>query len=79
MNLQWISDLEDKLALRRTTVLFTTLWMTWDAFHWAATYVATVKTGDGLAAAALVGAVTGPITYLQKSVFDSYITAKDNG
>lgn len=69
---------ERKLALRRTIVLFITLWMTWRAFDWATVYAAaTVYTDEqGIKAAATILAVTAPITYLQKVVFEQYIKAK---
>lgn len=75
-----LAELDDRLAIRRSVVLFVTLWMTWRAFDWAGqfAYVAMVK-ADGnlmLAAAGLVAAVTAPIAYLQKVVFDAYIAAK---
>ena len=76
MNIDTIAAWEDKLAIRRSVVLFVTLWMTWDAFRWAASYVSHVNSGDGLAAAAMIAAVTAPITYLQKVVFDAYIASK---
>ena len=72
---QW----EQKLALRRSAVLFITLWMTWRSFTWAAMFAQGVKDGDGIAAAALIAAVTVPITFLQKAVFEAYITSKDGG
>lgn len=67
---------EEKLALRRTAVLFITLWMTWRSFTWAAEYASRVAAADGLAAAAMIAAVTAPIAYLQKVVFEAYIKAK---
>lgn len=75
MSLDRIIQVENKLALRRSAVLFITLWMTWRAFEWAAVFAqATGK--PGLEAAAIIGAVTAPITYLQAAVFRSYIDSK---
>lgn len=75
-----LSELDDRLALRRSVVLFVTLWMTWRAFDWAAqfAYVVMVKADNNLmlAAGGLVVAVTAPVAYLQKVVFDAYISAK---
>lgn len=69
---------EQKLAIRRSVVLFVTLWMTFRAFEWAAHY-ATTHSGDALGAAAIIAAVTAPISYLQKVVFEAYISAKEVG
>lgn len=74
---------EQRLGLRRSLVLFVTLWMTYKAYDWAAqfAYVVMVKADNNLmlAAAGLVVAVTAPITYLQKVVFEAYITSKSGG
>lgn len=68
---------ERKLAVRRSVVLFSTLWMTYRAFEWAANYALSTSETNGLEAAAIIAAVTAPISYLQKSVFEAYISAKD--
>lgn len=71
---------EEKLAIRRSVVLFMTLWMTWRAFTWAAAYASQVSAAGGetsiVAAAAMIAAVTMPITYLQQAVFKAYIESK---
>ena len=67
---------EQRLAVRRSIVLFVTLWMTYEAFAWAATYASGLKVVDA-GAALIIAAVTAPITYLQKVVFEAYIAAKD--
>lgn len=72
-----ILEWERKLALRRTTVLFVTLWMTYRAFEWAAHYATTTSETSGLEAAAIIAAVTAPISYLQKTVFEAYISSKE--
>lgn len=69
-------ELERKLGVRRSIVLFTTLWMTYKAFAWAAEYASSLISVDA-GAALIIAAVTAPITYLQKVVFDAYIAAKD--
>lgn len=73
-------EVEQALGVRRSAVLFTTLWMTWKAFDWAAqyAYVVMVKADNNLmlAAAGLILAVTGPISYLQKVVFEAYIISR---
>ena len=76
MSLELFVKWEEKLAVRRSIVLFTTLWMTWRSFAWAAEYAHNVNTADGLSAAALIAAVTAPIAYLQKVVFEAYIAGK---
>ena len=82
MNWDRFVEIEAKLGVRRSIVLFTTLWMTWKAFDWAAqySYVVMVKADNNLmlAAAGLVVAVTAPIAYLQKVVFEAYISSKAN-
>ena len=72
-----ILEWEKKLAIRRSTVLFTTLWMTYRAFEWAAQYASATSLTSGLEAAAIIAAVTAPVTYLQTAVFKAYISAKD--
>lgn len=67
---------ERKLAIRRSVVLFTTLWMTYRAFDWAAHYAISGMETNGLEAAAIIAAVTAPITYLQKEVFKAYISSR---
>lgn len=80
MSLQAFVDWENKLALRRSAVLFITLWMTWRSFAWAAQYASQVAlsgSNEGaVAAAAMIAAVTAPIAYLQKAVFAAYIESK---
>lgn len=68
---------ERKLAIRRSVVLFVTLWMTYRAFDWAAEYATGLDTVDA-AAAIIIAAVTAPITYLQKVIFDAYLGAKQH-
>lgn len=72
-----IVEWERKLAIRRSIVLFITLWMTWRSFTWAAEFALSVKAADGLSAAAMIAAVTAPIAYLQKVVFEAYIASKE--
>jgi hypothetical protein len=77
MNLDTILLWEDKLAIRRSVVLFVTLWMTWRAFEWAATYAVTQSAQiQGIAAAAIIAAVTAPITALQGWIFKLYNDSK---
>lgn len=76
-SLQAIVEWERRLAIRRSVVLFVTLWMTYRAFDWAATYATGLDAVDA-GAALIIAAVTAPITYLQKVVFDAYLSAKDS-
>jgi len=73
--LDTIIDYERRLAIRRSIVLFATLWMTYRAFGWAAEYASNLPSVDA-GAALIIAAVTGPISILQKYVFDAYIAAK---
>ena len=73
--------IESALGLRRSAVLAITLWITVKSYFWAAEFAyAAIKTGfnneTALATGAIILAVTGPISYLQKVVFDSYIGSK---
>ena len=55
--------------------LYVTLWMTFEAYKWAGLFaLGTDK--QGAEVALIIGAVTAPITYLQKSVFDIYSTSR---
>lgn len=80
MSLSDFVEWEQKLAVRRSVVLFTTLWMTWRAFTWAAEYasalIAIGSTDSWVAAAAMIAAVTAPVSVLQAAVFKAYIDAK---
>lgn len=71
-------DAEERLGVRRTAVLGVTVWMTWRAFDWAAEFASTngVDGTESIAIAAIIGAVTAPITFLQAAVFKSYIEGK---
>lgn len=76
MNVETILLWEKKLALRRSIVLFVTLWMTYRAFDWAAHYALSGMETNGLEAAAIIAAVTAPISYLQKVVFQAYLESR---
>ena len=75
--LRGVLEWESKLAIRRSIVLFITLWMTYKSFEWAAEYAMTTSETNGMEAAAIIFAVLSPIAYLQKCVFEQYIKAKD--
>ena len=71
------AEWEDAIGIRRTAVLLATVWMTWRAFEWAGAYAATHSVdANGLGIAAVIAAVTAPITYLQVAVFKAYLDAK---
>ena len=55
----------------RRTVLFITLWMTWDAYQWAASFAENTLL-DGVSTGAVIAAVTAPISLLQAAVFKTY-------
>lgn len=76
-----VIEWEERLAVRRSAVLFVTLWMTWRSFAWATVYAESVLRGSpnnegALGAAALIAAVTAPIGMLQTAVFKAYIESK---
>lgn len=71
--IQW-ADRRNFISVRALT-LYLTLWMTWKSFAWAAQYASTV-TIDGLQAAAIIAAVTAPISALQGFIFKFYMEAK---
>jgi len=78
----WVAfaETEERLAVRRSIVLFVTLWMTWRSFQWATEYAYVLIKADNntlISAAAMIAAVTAPVTYLQKVVFDAYIGSKN--
>lgn len=55
--------------------LYVTLWMTWEAFHWAGVFaLATDKVGAEVAL--IITAVTAPITYLQTKAFEIYSASR---
>lgn len=79
LDLDTIAAWEEKLAIRRSAVLFITVWMSWRAFAWAGEYAHALGAAGNeslLAAAAVIAAVTAPITYLQAAVFKAYIGSK---
>ena len=55
----------------RAGILYVTLWMTWRAFLWASEYALATKL-DGIGTAAVIAAVTAPISVLQAFTFKIY-------
>lgn len=78
MTLDDLAAWDKALGLRRSTVLFVTLWMTWRAFAWAAQYAAGIAPADGVGGAAMIAAVTAPISALQIAVFKAYLDSKSD-
>lgn len=64
-------DWIDNRSVIRRAVLFVTLWMTWMAFDWAASFAITT-TKTGIDTAAIIAAVTAPISALQGFIFKVY-------
>lgn len=56
----------------RAFTLYITLLMTWEAFQWAGQYAFTAKL-DGIGIAAVIAAVTAPISALQGFIFKFYV------
>ena len=67
--LDW-ADRKNFLSVR-SFVLYVTVWMTWEAFYWAATF-ATTTTKEGSDVALIIAAVTAPISVLQGFIFKIY-------
>lgn len=80
MNWDRFIKVERDLGVRRTALVTVVMWMTWEAYQWSAAfaYVVVVKTDNNLmlAAAALVGAVIAPISWLTKTVVGMYFDSK---
>ena len=74
--LRSVAAWERQLAIRRTTVLGVTLWMAFRAMEWAGNYAMTTHETNGIEAAAVIAAVTAPVTYMLKAVFDTYTASK---
>jgi len=81
LTIETVAKWEGMLGVRRTTVLMVTVWMTWRAFTWAAEFASHVSLSSGdssLAAAAIIAAVTAPISMLQAAVFKAYLNSKES-
>ena len=59
----------------RAFTLYVTLWMTWEAFQWATHYAVAARL-DGLGTAAVIAAVTAPISALQGFIFKIYAESR---
>ena len=56
-------------------LLATSIWMTWVASKWSFEYTIAQANADGLATAAIIGAVVAPIAALTAAVFRFFLTA----
>ena len=68
-------DWVDSRAVVRRTVLFITLWMTYEITKQAWLFAHT-SSFDGVGTAAVIAAVTAPFAALQGFVFNSYVKGK---
>lgn len=75
--IKYICDTKNFVSVH-TTTLFITLYVTVDSYRWAGefAYKAYEKGTAGTEIAAIVLAVTAPISLLQKAVFDRYSTSR---
>ncbi len=62
----------------RSLVMYITLLNTWYAFDWAAHFAYAVVGRPGIEVAAIIAAVTAPITALQAFVFKFYSESRGN-
>lgn len=70
MNFIKLADARSFVSVR-SFVLCVTVWMTWQAFAWAALF-ATTTDKAGADVALIIAAVTAPISVLQGFVFKVY-------
>jgi len=71
---QYVINLLDFIDGRRVVrrlVLFVTLWLTWRSFEWAA-FFAETTTRSGIDVAAIIAAVTAPVSTLLAAVVKFY-------
>jgi hypothetical protein len=73
--LAWVSS-KNFISVHSFT-LYVTLWMTYHAYVWAGDFAFHTDKA-GLEVALIIGAVTAPITYLQKVVFDTYSSSRNS-
>lgn len=69
------ANIMDRAKIGRKVMLYSTLWLTWESYRFAVGYVVSHPDKPGIEVAAIVGAVLLPISYLQKAVFDSYLSS----
>lgn len=68
-------DWVDKRGVVRRVVLFATLLLTYESYRWAAEF-ADHTDKAGVEVAAIIAAVTAPVTLLQTAVFKAYIESR---
>lgn len=68
-------DFVDERGIIRRIVLALAIWMTWEASRWAMWW-ATGNARDGVEMAAVIAAVTAPITTFGAYVFKAYIESR---
>jgi hypothetical protein len=68
-------DWIDKRGIIRRVVLGLAIWMTWKVSVWGMHY-ASITTLPGLDAAAVIAAVTAPITLFAGAVFKAYVESR---
>lgn len=66
--------LDNRMIVRRVLLLLT-MYLVWDSYAWCKQF-AVSTTRDGLQIAAIIAAVTGPVTVLLKFVLDNYTDAR---
>jgi hypothetical protein len=75
MTLDRFLQIEQALGIRRTLVLFLSIWLTYDSYQWAAQF-ATWTERTGVEVAAIIGAVTAPVSWIVVAVFKVYAEGK---
>lgn len=68
-------DWMDDRAITRRIVLSIAIWMTWNVSEWAMHFVEG-STRPGIDLAAIIAAVTAPVTVFGGFVFKAYIESK---
>lgn len=75
MTMERLVKLESAIGLRRTIVLFLSIWLAYDSYQWAAQF-ATWTDRTGIEVAAIIGAVTTPVSWIVIAVFKTYTEGK---
>lgn len=65
----------DKYGVVRRIVLIVAIWMTWNVSVWAMGYV-TTSPRPGIDLAAIIAAVTAPVTMFATYVFKAYLESR---
>lgn len=71
----YLVSIEARLAIRRTLVLAFAIWMTWRISEWGM-WFAVGNDRNGMEIAAIIAAVTAPITLFAGTVFKTYVEGK---